>query len=138
MHYICAYLWDSWTVHNDVYSDHTEHSGFAPYGVFIVSKYPFHNSFARILDNFMSIRDKSVISSDHFVETVHQMLSRSFHRMEPVTALDDDTVNEEVITIECPNGDMVQFENNGHFMPMADTATISYYTPSLRPDVNWV
>ena len=120
--------------------DRTEHvDGYAPYALMIVTRYPFHNSFARILDNFLFIKDKDAIANEPFVESLYQVLSTSsFDKISPVIANGDtmnDDVNEEVIMISCPNGDTVMFENNGHYFPIPPKSI--FYTPSLHPDINW-
>ena len=104
----------------------------------IVTRYPFHNSFARILDNFLSIKDKAAIANEQFVENLHEVLSQSFNKISPVVGnpnIIEDDVNEEVIMISCPNGDTVMFENNGHYCPIPENS--KFYTPSLHPDINW-
>ena len=121
--------------------DRTEQiDGYAPYALMIVTRYPFHNSFARILENFLSIKNKDAITNEQFIANLHEVLSQSFEKIGPVLSangnvIDEDDVNEEVIMIQCPNGDTVMFENNGHYTPIPKNS--KFYTPSLHPDINW-
>lgn len=130
---------------------HIKHEGYAPYALFLVTRYPYHNSFLRILNNFISITNPSIFTGPQFIDDLYCMLALKFQKystslltpnpnITPI-AVDNhnaDNVGQEIILISCPNKDEIIFECSQYYTPLLpnDNGRFSY-VPSLHPDINW-
>ncbi len=106
VHYLCFYLYDAFNIDPDIYFDRTSKiDGYVPYSLCIVTRYPYHNSFLRILDNFININNKNSITNEIFIQNLYDTLSSiSFNN---ICGSSDGNNEKENIIIECPNDDNI-------------------------------
>lgn len=190
VHYMCIYVFDKFSSINKRTRNNEEHEGYFPCGLFLVTRYPFHNSFHKILINFFDIDDALVFQDDRYVENLYKLLNQKFENA-PLSALrtlptekraptpfvdlldgtvmvadapimgdksnsmlDDNSApstlrsqsmqsmsnlevdTKEIITITCPNNEIVTFENSPFHLPLVENDEF-YYQVSLHPDINW-